>query len=85
MAMSGSTAKWLVVTHRELNPKMFNHSGSLPKIESTPEKLASFCYKTKKDKKGEVWPMDPMLNAGECLTFMSPRDRVFKRLSCPLV
>ena len=37
----GSTAKRLVVDYGELNKKTLNHSGSIPNMESTLEKIAS--------------------------------------------
>ena len=46
----GSTAKRLVVDYGELNKKTLNHSGSLPDMESTLEKIASCRCKTKIDK-----------------------------------
>ena len=46
----GSTAKRLVVNYGELNKKMLNHSGSIPNMELTLEKIASCRYKTKMDK-----------------------------------
>ena len=46
-----STAKRLVVDYGELNKKMLNHSGSIPNMESTLEKIASCRYKTKMDKR----------------------------------
>ena len=41
VAKPGSTAKRLVVDNRDLNKKMLNHSGSIPNMESTLEKIAS--------------------------------------------
>ena len=41
VANPGSTAKWLVVDYGELNKKTLNHSGSIPNMESTLEKIAS--------------------------------------------
>ena len=41
VAKPGSTAKRLVVDYRELNKKTLNHSGSIPNMESTLEKIAS--------------------------------------------
>ena len=51
VAKPGSTAKRLVVDYGELNKKTLNHSGSIPKMESTLEKIASCRYKTKMDKR----------------------------------
>ena len=41
VAKSGSAAKRLVVDYGELNKKTLNHSGSIPNMESTLEKIAS--------------------------------------------
>ena len=41
VAKPGSTAKWLPVDYGELNKKARNHSGSIPNMESTLEKIAS--------------------------------------------
>ena len=50
VAKPGSTAQPLVVDYGELNKKTSNHSGSIPNMESTLEKMASCLYKTKMDK-----------------------------------
>ena len=44
VAKPGSTAKRLVVDYGELNKKTLNHSGSIPNMESTIEKIASCRY-----------------------------------------
>ena len=44
VAKPGSTAKWLVVDYGQLNKKTLNHSGSIPNMESTLEKIASCRY-----------------------------------------
>ena len=51
VAKPGSTAKQLAVDYEELNKKTLNHSGSIPNIESTLEKIASCPYKGKRDKR----------------------------------
>ena len=58
VAKPGSTAKRLVVDYGELNKKTLNHSGSLPTMESTLEKIASCRYKTKMDKESGFWQVD---------------------------
>ena len=78
MAKPGSTAKRLVVDYRELNKKTLNHSGSIPNMESTLEKIASCRYKTKKDKRSGFWLLDLTPNAQELLAFITPQGRVFK-------
>ena len=78
MAKPGSTAKRLVVDYGELNKKTLNHSGSIPNMESTLEKIASCRYKTKKDKRSGFWQVDLMPNAQEPLAFITPQGRVVK-------
>ena len=58
VAKPGSTAKRLVVDCRQLNKKTLNHSGSIPNMESTLEKIASCRYKTKMDKRSGFWQVD---------------------------
>ena len=55
VAEPGSTAKRLVVEYGELNKKTLKHSGSIPNMESTLEKIASWCHKTKMDKRSGFW------------------------------
>ena len=78
MAKPGSTAKRLVVHYGELNKKTLNHSGSIPNMESTLEKIASCRYKTKMDKRSGFWQVDLTPNAQELLAFITPQGRVFK-------
>ena len=74
----GSTAKRLVVDYGELNKKTLNHSGSIPNMESTHEKIASCRYKTKMDKRSGFWQVDLTPDAQELLAFITPQGRVFK-------
>ena len=78
VAKPGSTAKRLVVDYGELNKKTLNHSGSIPNMESTLEKIASCRYKTKMDERSGFWQVDLTLNAQELLAFITPQGRVFK-------
>ena len=73
-----STAEQLVVDYGELNKKTLNHSGSIPNMESTLEKIASCRYKTKMDKRSGFWQVDMSPNAQELLAFITPQGRVFK-------
>ena len=59
VAKPGSTAKRLVVDYGELNKKTLNHSGSIPNMESTLEKIASCRYKTKMDKRSGILASGP--------------------------
>ena len=78
MAKPGSTAKQLVVDYGELNEKMLNHSGFIPNMDSTLEKIASRRYKTKMDQGSRFWQVDLTPNAQELLAFITPQGRVFK-------
>ena len=78
MAKPGSTAKRLVVDYGELTVKTLNHSGSIPKMESTLEKIAFCGYKTKMEKRSGFWQVDLMPNAQELIAFVTPQGRVFK-------
>ena len=78
VAKPGSTAKRLVVDYGELNKKTLNHSGSIPNMESTLEKIASCHYKTKMDKRSGFWQVDLTPNAQGLLAFITPQGRVFK-------
>ena len=78
VAKPGSTAKRLVVHYGELNKKTLNHSGSIPNMESTLEKIASCRYKTKMDKRSGLWQGDLTPNAQELLAFITPQGRVCK-------
>ena len=63
VAKLGSTAKRLVVDYGELNKKTLNHSGSIPNMESTLDKIASCRYKTKMDERSGFWQVDLTPNA----------------------
>ena len=78
VAKPGFTAKRLVVDCGELNKKTLNHSGSIPNMESTVEKIASCRYKTKMDKRSGFWQVDLTPNAQQLLAFITPQGRVFK-------
>ena len=78
MAKPGSTAKRLVVGDGELNKKTLNHSGSIPNMESTLEKIASCRYKTETDKRSGFWQVDMTPNAEELLAFIILQGRLFK-------
>ena len=58
VAKPGSKAKRLVVDYGELNKKMLNHTGSIPNMGSTLEKIASCRPKTKMDKRGGFLQVD---------------------------
>ena len=78
VAKPGSTAKRLVVDYGELNKKTLNHSGSIPNMESTLEKIASSRYKTKMEKQSGFWLVDLTANAQKLLASITPQGSVFK-------
>ena len=51
VAKTGSTAMCLVVDYNEASKKTQNHSGSIPNMENTPERIAKYQFKTKIDKR----------------------------------
>ena len=78
VAKTGSTALRLVVDFGEVNKKTQNHSGSIPNIENTLERIAKCRYKTKMDKRSGFWQVDLTAAAQELLAFITPKGRVFK-------
>ena len=67
-----------MLDYGELDKKTLNHSGSIPKMESTLENIASCRYKTKMDKRSGFWQVDLTPNAQELVAFITPQGRVFK-------
>ena len=59
-----------------MNKETLNHSGSIPTMESTLEKIASCHYRTKMDKRNGFWQVDLTPNAQDA--FITPQWRVFK-------
>ena len=78
VANPGSTALRLVVDYGEVNKKTQNHSGSIPNMENTLERIAKCRYKTKMDKRSGFWQVDLTAAAQELLAFITPKGRVFK-------
>ena len=78
VAKPGSTALRLVVDYGEVNKKTQNHSGSIPNMENTLERIAKCRYKTKMDKRSGFWQLDLTAAAQELLAFITPKGRVFK-------
>ena len=78
VAKPGSTALHLVVDYGEVNKKTQNHSGSIPNMENTLERIAKCRYKTKMDKRSGFWQVDLTAAAQELLAFITPKGRVFK-------
>ena len=78
VAKPGSTAIRLVVDYCEVNKKTQNHSGSIPNMGNTLERIAKCRYKTKMDKHSGFWQVDLTAAAQELLAFITPKGRVFK-------
>ena len=78
VAKPGSTALRLVVDYGEVNGKAQNHSGSIPNMENTLERIAKCRYRTKMDKRSGFWQVDLTAAAQELLAFITPKGRVFK-------
>ena len=78
VAKPGPKAQRLVVDYGEVNKKTLNHTGSIPNMESTLEKIASCRPKTKMDKRSGFWQVDLTPNAQEFLAFITTWGRVFK-------
>ena len=62
----------------ELNKKTLNHSGSIPNMESTLQKIVSCRYKTTMDKRSGLWQVDLTPKAQKLLAFIIPQERLFK-------
>ena len=78
VAKPGSTALRLVVDYGEVSKKTQNHSGSIPNMENTQERIAKCRYKTKMDKRSGFWQVDLTAAAQELLALITPKGRVFK-------
>lgn len=74
----GSTAKRMVVGYQKINPKLKQHSGSIPFMESTIERAASVRFKSKLDLRSGFWQVDLTEQAKDLLAFVTPRGRIFK-------
>ena len=72
-----STALRLVVDYGDVNKKAQNHSGSIPNMENTLERIAKCRYKTKMDKRSGFWHVALTAAAQELLAFVTPKGRVF--------
>ena len=78
VATPGSTALRLVVDYGEVNKKTQNHSGSIPNMGNTLERIAKCRYKTKMDKRSGFWQADLTAAAQELLAFIAPKGRVIE-------
>ena len=83
VAKPGSTALRLVVDNGEVSKKPQNHSGSIPNMVNTLERIAKCRYKTKMDKLSGFWQVDLTVAAQELLAFITPKGCVFKSKVMP--
>ena len=83
VAKPGSTALRLVVDYGEVNKKTQNHSGSVPNMENTPERVAKCRYKTKEDKHSGFWQVELTAAAQELPAFITPKGRVWESKVIP--
>ena len=58
VAKPGLTALRLVDEYGQVNKKRQNHSGNIPNMENTLERIAKCMYKTKMDKRSGFWQVD---------------------------
>ena len=63
---------------RLVNKKTKNHSGSIPNMENTLERIAKCRWKAKMDKCSGFWQVDLTAAAQELLAFITPKGGVFK-------
>ena len=82
VAKPGSTALRLVVDYGEVNKKTQNHSGSIPNMKNTLERIAKCRYKTKMDKRSGFWQVDLTAAAQELLAFITFRVVSLSGRSC---
>ena len=59
VAKPGSTAMRLVVDYGKLKKKNQNHSGSIPNMENTRERIAKCTLEAKMDRRNGFWQVDP--------------------------
>ena len=78
VAQRGSTALRLVVDYGEVNKTTQNHSGSIPYMGNTLERVCGCRYKTKIDKPSGFWQVDLTAAAKELLAFITRKGRVFE-------
>ena len=77
VAKPGSTAPRLVVAYGDVNNKAQNHSGSIPNMENTLERITRCGYKTQIDKRNGFWQVHLTAAAKELLAFISPKGHAF--------
>ena len=78
VAKPGTTALRLAVDYGEVNKKNENHSGSIPNMENTLDRIAKCRYKTKIYKRSGFWQVDLRAAPQELLALITPNGRLFK-------
>ena len=78
VATPGSTAMHVGFDYGEVNKKTQNHSGSIPNMENTLERIAKCQSKTKEDTHSGFWQVDLTPAAQELLAFATHKGRVFR-------
>ena len=78
VANPGSTALRLVVHYGEVNKKAQNHSGGIPDMENTLERIAKCKYKTKMDKRSVFWLVDLTAAPQGLVALITPQGRLCK-------
>ena len=68
----------LVVDYKEINKKTQNHSGSIPNMKNTLERITKCQFKTGMDKGSGFWQVDLTRAAQELLAFVTPKNFVFR-------
>ena len=68
----------LVVDYGEVNKKIQNHSGSIPNMENTLERIARCRFETKMDNRNGFWQVELTRAAQEMLALVTPKGRVFR-------
>ena len=78
VAIPGSTAMRLVVDYGDVIKGTQNHSGSIPNMENTLERIVKCRFKTKIDERSRFLQVDLAQAAEELLAFVIPKGRVFR-------
>ena len=74
----GSKARRLVVVYCKLNRMTKNHSGSLPLMENTCERMAKCRYKSKLDLRSGFWQVELTERTKDLLAFVTPNGRIYR-------
>ena len=78
VAKPGSTPICLLLIYGEVSKKTQNHSGRIPNMEKTLERIAKCRLKAKMDKRSGLWQVDLTRVAQELLAFVTAKGCVFR-------